>query len=145
MTGSTRKLNRWTPSRKAAVVLDLLRGGDAVELARRHGLSQAHLFAWRDRFLQAGKAALRTRQGQAEQERDRQVRELERKVGQLTVENALLKKPDALIRHRGRRSTRGEGAGRSAQPAVSHAGRLAGGLLQRAARRGPHPPTAEAV
>lgn len=40
MTESTRTLNRWTLTRKAAVVLDLLRGGDAVELARRHGLSQ---------------------------------------------------------------------------------------------------------
>ena len=104
MAESTRILNRWTPTRKAAVVLELLRGGDAVELARRHGLSQVQLFAWRDRFLQAGQAALRTRQGQAEQERDRQVRELERKVGQLTVENEILKKTDELIRQRGRRS-----------------------------------------
>jgi hypothetical protein len=35
--------------------------------------------------------------------RDRQVRELERKVGQLTLENALRKTTDARIRHRGRR------------------------------------------
>jgi transposase len=105
MPESTLTVNRWTPTRKAAVVLDLLRGGEAAELARKHGLSQAQLFAWRDRFLQAGQAALRTRQGQVEQERDRQVRELERKVGQLTVENEILKKTDALIRQRGRRST----------------------------------------
>ncbi len=31
---------RWTITRKAVVVLELLRGGDAIELARRHGLSQ---------------------------------------------------------------------------------------------------------
>ena len=105
MPESTLTVNRWSPTRKAAVVLDLLRGGEAAELARKHGLSQAQLFAWRDRFLQAGQAALRTRQGQAQQERDRQVQELERTVGQLTVENELLKKPDALIRQRGRRST----------------------------------------
>ena len=54
MAESTRTVNRWTPTRKAAVILDLLRGGDAVELARTHGLSQAQLFAWRDRFLEAG-------------------------------------------------------------------------------------------
>ena len=95
MPESTRTVNRWTPTRKAAVVLELLRGGEAVELARRHGLSQAQLFAWRDRFLQAGQAALQTRQ----------VRELERTVGQLTVANELLKKTDELIRQRGRRST----------------------------------------
>jgi len=106
MAESTRTVNRWTPTRKAAVILDLLRGGDAVELARKHGLSQAQLFAWRDRFLEAGHAALRTRQGRAAQERDRRVQELERKVGQLTVENEILKKTDGLIRQRGRRSTR---------------------------------------
>jgi len=70
MAESTRTVNRWTPTRKAAVILDLLRGGDAVELARKHGLSQAQLFAWRDRFLEAGHAALWTRQGRAAQERD---------------------------------------------------------------------------
>ncbi len=93
MTESTRTLNRWTLTRKAAVVLDLLHGGDAVELARRHGLSQAQLFAWRDRFLEGGQTALRTRREQSTAERERQVRELERKVGQLTLENELLKKP----------------------------------------------------
>jgi len=104
MPESTRTLNRWTPTRKAAVILELLRGGEAGELARTHGLSQTQRFVWRDRFL-GGQAALRTRRGQLALERDRQVRELERKVGQLTLENELLKKPDALIRHRGRRST----------------------------------------
>lgn len=93
MTESTRTLNRWTLVRKAAVVLDVLRGGDAGELARHHGLSQAQLFLWRDRFLEGGQAALKTRRGQGELDWDRQVRELERKVGQLTLENEVLKKP----------------------------------------------------
>lgn len=106
MTESTRTVTRWTPTRKAAVIVELLRGGDAVELARQHGLSQAQLFLWRDRFLEGGQAALKTRRGQVELERDRQVRELERKVGQLTLENEMLKKTDDLIRQRGRRSTR---------------------------------------
>lgn len=106
MVESTLTVNRWTPTRKAAVIVELLRGGDAVELARRHGLSHAQLFAWRDRFLEGGQAlALRTRRGQLTAERERQVRELERKVGQRTVEHELRKKPDALIRQRGRRST----------------------------------------
>lgn len=104
MPESTRTVNRWTPTRKAAIILDLLRGGDAGELARKHGLSQAQLFAWRDRFLEGGQVALRTRRGPRNAERERHVQELERKVGQLTVENELLKKTDALIRQRGRRS-----------------------------------------
>ena len=106
MPESTRIVNRWTITRKAAVVLELLRGGDAVELARNHGLSQAQLFAWRDRFLEGGQAALKTCRGQIDSERARQGRELARKRGQLTVENEVLKNTDALIRQRGRRSTR---------------------------------------
>ena len=105
MAESALQRNRWTPARKAAVVLELLRGGDAVEMARRHGLSQAHLFAWRDRFLEGGQGALKTRRVPREQEHERRVRELERKVGQLTLENDILKKTDVLIRQRGRRSS----------------------------------------
>ncbi len=94
----------WTPTRKVAAVLDLLRGGDALGLARRHGLSQAHLFLWRDRFLEGGQAALKARRGQVELDRDRRVRELERTVGQLTVEKEMPKTPDEPNRQRGRRS-----------------------------------------
>ena len=103
MPESTLIVNRWTITRKAAVILELLRGGEAAELARKHGLSQAQLFAWRDRFLEGGQAALRTRRGQIALERDRQVRELERKVGQLTLEKERRKTTDGRIRHRGRR------------------------------------------
>jgi transposase len=100
---SVPKRNRWTQARKTAVVLELLRGGEAVELARRYGISQAELFSWRDRFLAAGQAALQTRRPRAELEQEQRVRALERKVGQLTLENELLKKTDELIRQRGRR------------------------------------------
>jgi len=75
------------------VILELLRGGEAAELARTHGLSHAQLCVWRDRFRAGGQAALRTRRGPLALERDRQVRELERTVGQLTLDNELSKNP----------------------------------------------------
>jgi len=106
MAESTRTVNRWTITRKAAVVLELLRGGDAVELARNHGLRQVRLFTERVRFLEGGQPALKARRGQIDSERERQVRELERTLGQLTVESEVLKKIDALIRQRGWKSTR---------------------------------------
>jgi transposase len=104
MAESAPTRNRWTQARKTAVVLELLRGGEAVELARREGISQAELFSWRDRFLAAGQAALQTRRPRADLAQEQRVRALERKVGQLTLENEILKKTDALIRQRGRRS-----------------------------------------
>lgn len=57
MAESTLTQNGWTGTRKMAIVLDLLRGGDAGEPARKHGLSQVQLFAWRDRFYQLPQAA----------------------------------------------------------------------------------------
>jgi hypothetical protein len=83
----------------------LLRGGDATELARTYGLSQVVLLGWRDCFLAAGQAAMNARRPRAELAQEQRVRTLERKVGQLTLENELLKKTDELIRQRGRRSS----------------------------------------
>jgi transposase-like protein len=105
MAESPPKPQRWTQARKTAVVLELLRGGDAAELARHHGLSQAELFSCRDGFLTAGQAALKTRRTRAALEQEHHLQALERKVGQLTLENEILKKTDALIRQRGRRSS----------------------------------------
>lgn len=59
MPESTLIMHRWTLIRKAAGMLDLLRGVEAVTLARTHGLSHVHLFAWRDWSLEDGQAASR--------------------------------------------------------------------------------------
>ncbi|MCW8141018.1 MAG: pyridoxal-phosphate dependent enzyme [Planctomycetota bacterium] len=49
----------WTPARQAEAVLSILRGEATVEeVAGEHGLDPAEVQAWRDRFLQAGQAAL---------------------------------------------------------------------------------------
>ena len=101
MAESTPKRNRWTQARKTAVVLELLRGGDAAELARQHRLSQAQLFSWRDRFLAAGQAALKTRRARAELEPEPRHHARERQVGQLTLEHEVLKKPTRWSAHVG--------------------------------------------
>lgn len=79
---------RWTPARKAVPVLAWLRGWD---IARRHGLSQAHVAVWRDRFLTGGQAALKVRQAARDRACERRVRWLQRKVRRLTLENQVLK------------------------------------------------------
>jgi hypothetical protein len=86
--------DRWVPWRKAALVLALLRGWDAEELARRNGLSPAHLAAWRDRFLRGGQAALKIRQATGDRACERRVRQLVRKIRRLTQEIELIRKND---------------------------------------------------
>lgn len=100
------RIKRWSSRRKAEVVLQLLKGGDAQELARTHGISQAELFEWRDSFLEAGKSALKVRKDREVLAKERQIRRLERKVGQLTMEIELLKRYEELTRPAGPRRTR---------------------------------------
>jgi hypothetical protein len=54
---------RWRMSvqRKQGAVLRLLRGTDLQLVSREHGVMAAELSAWRDLFLAAGGAVLKTR------------------------------------------------------------------------------------
>ena len=78
---------RWTSKRKREAVLRLLRGEDLDVVSRQLGVTGATLAKWREAFLDAGQAALKSRKSSAEEDR---VRMLERKLGQVTMENELL-------------------------------------------------------
>lgn len=93
---------RWTAGQKMEVVMELVRGGDAVQISRTRGISQSELFQWRDRVVQAGKESLKSRS--KEPQRDAKIKELERLVGRLTMENEILKKTEQIQRRRTSRS-----------------------------------------
>jgi transposase len=73
--------------RKQSAVLRLLRGEDLELLSRELGVTAAELTAWRDAFLAAGEAALKTRPADG---RDVEIGRLKAKVGELTMANELL-------------------------------------------------------
>ena len=84
--------------RKQSAVLRLLRGEDLELVSRELGVTAATLSAWRDAFLAAGEAALKTRPADA---RDVEIGRLKAKVGELTMANELLDaKIDRLEAHR---------------------------------------------
>jgi hypothetical protein len=84
--------------RKQGAVLRLLRGEDLELVSRDLGVTAAELTAWRDAFLGAGEAALRTRPADG---RDAEIGRLKAKVGELTMANELLDaKIDRLETHR---------------------------------------------
>jgi hypothetical protein len=84
--------------RKQGAVLRLLRGEDLELVSRDLGVPAAELTAWRDAFLGAGEAALRTRPAAG---RDAEIGRLKAKVGELTMANELLDaKIDRLETHR---------------------------------------------
>ena len=78
---------RMSVRRKQEAVLRLLRG-EALELvSREFGVTAADLSGWRDSFLAAGAASLKSRQ---EDGRDRALRAMKEKIGDLTMANELL-------------------------------------------------------
>jgi transposase-like protein len=79
---------RFSAARKADAVLRLLRGEDLEALSRELGVLAATLSAWRQEFLDGGKAALKSRPADG---RDEQLRRLQAKVGELTMDNELLR------------------------------------------------------
>ena len=78
---------RMSAGRKREAVLRLLRGEDLELVSRELGVTAAALSGWRDAFLAAGEASLRSRPADA---RDAEIGRLKEKVGELTMANELL-------------------------------------------------------
>ncbi len=78
---------RMSAKRKQSAVLRLLRGEDLELVSRALGVAAAELSAWRDAFLAAGEASLKTRPADG---RDFEIGRLKAKVGDLTMANELL-------------------------------------------------------
>jgi transposase-like protein len=78
---------RMSAKRKQSAVLRLLRGEDLELVSRELSVTAAELSAWRDAFLAAGEASLKTRPADS---RDLQIDRLKAKVGDLTMANELL-------------------------------------------------------
>jgi transposase-like protein len=78
---------RMSAGRKQSAVLRLLRGEDLELVSRELGVTAAELSAWRDAFLAAGEASLKTRPAD---DRDVEIGRLKAKVGDLTMANELL-------------------------------------------------------
>ena len=85
-------LQRWTAKRRVALETSILKGETSVqEAARKHGLTVAEIEDWRDRFLLAAENALRARPKDDEALKDEQIRKLKQKVGELVLENDVLR------------------------------------------------------
>jgi hypothetical protein len=73
--------------RKQEAVLRILRGEDLELVSRELGVTAADLSGWRDSFLFAGATSLKSR---PEDSRDRELRTMKEKIGELTMANELL-------------------------------------------------------
>jgi transposase len=89
-TGDYRSRPRWSAGKKMDAVLRLLRGEPLETLSRELGVEAHRLAAWRDYFLAGGKQSLKGQRPDRAGD-DRALRQAERKVGQLTMENEILR------------------------------------------------------
>jgi hypothetical protein len=78
---------RMTASRKREAVLRVLRGEPLEIVARELAVTAADLSGWREAFLDAGAASLKSR---ARDDRDETIARLRTKVGELTMDTELL-------------------------------------------------------
>jgi transposase len=88
--GEDRSRPRWSEGKKMDAVLRLLRGEPMDVLSREFGVEAHRLAAWRDDFLAGGKEALKGQRPDRSPD-DRALRQAKRKIGQLTMENEVLR------------------------------------------------------
>jgi transposase len=82
---------RWTARRKLDVVLRLLRGESLDALARETKQPASRIADWRDQVLAGGEELLKSRAGDPAYEAWlKEKRDLQAKVGEITMENELL-------------------------------------------------------
>jgi transposase len=89
-TGDYRSRPKWSAGKKLEAVLRLLRGEPLETLSRELGVEAHRLAAWRDDFLEGGKEGLKGQRPDRSPD-DRALRQAERKIGQLTMENEVLR------------------------------------------------------
>ena len=86
----------FTPEFKAKVVLEVLSGArNKAEVCRQYGLSASLISTWKAVFLEG--AALVFDSDEHRSEEKARIAELERLVGQQTLESELLKKASSIL------------------------------------------------
>ena len=91
--GDHRARPRWSANKKIDVVMRLLGGERIEDVSRQVGVEVHRLAAWRDDFLESGKQGLKAKRPRTEE--DRRLAEAERKIGELTMENEILRRAAA--------------------------------------------------
>lgn len=86
------EVQRWTAKRRVALVLSILKGEtSAAEAARKHGLKVAEVEDWRERFMAGAENSLRSNPRNDEKLHEHQLKQLKQKLGDLVMDNEILK------------------------------------------------------
>jgi transposase len=92
---------------KAKVALEALKGMETVnQIAAKYEVHPVQVSSWKKDLLEGAGSLFERKNAKADKEQERQIEELERKVGQLTMEKEFLEKKSVQlgIRVRGHNS-----------------------------------------
>ena len=79
-----RDRRKWSPERKAEIVLAGLRGERSVrDVCREHEIAETLFYQWRDKLLEGGTEALRSARERAKDPREQELKDAKRRVAQL--------------------------------------------------------------
>lgn len=88
---------RWTAKRKTEIILQILQQTTTVvDVARQNDLTPSEVQDWVDTFLKGGEQSLKMKAAGTQEQTVREIKELKATIGDLYVENAILKKAKAL-------------------------------------------------
>lgn len=95
------KRRTYSPEYKLETIIEVLRGEKSVaQICRERGIKDSLLYKWKQQFEDRASRifADQRHSGSAiDSAKDEQIAELERIIGQLTVENTILKKARSLL------------------------------------------------
>lgn len=91
------EVQRWTAKKKADIVLQILRQSSTViDVARQNNLEPSEVQAWVDTFVKGGEQSRKLKAPDVVAQYEQEVKELRSAIGELYVENAVLKKAKTL-------------------------------------------------
>ena len=88
---------RWTAKRKAAVVLDVIKGVvTPAEVARTHGLTVGEIEKWVEEAMRGMEERLHSNPRDLDEAHQQEKKDLLAKIGELSMEVSLLKKAQGI-------------------------------------------------
>ena len=102
-----RKQRQFSAQFKLETVIEVVKGEKPIaQICRERELTDSLVYKWRQEFVEKAPTLFETKQSAATVQNDQaeRIAELERLVGQLTMENALLKKGTSWLEAQRRRN-----------------------------------------
>lgn len=91
-------VQRWTSARKAELVIAILKSEKTLaDACRENDLKQSEVTTWIEQFVEGGRRNLKVNSKDQIVEHRKEIESLQRKIGELVLENDILKKASSLL------------------------------------------------